>query len=589
METVEWVGRPIPRDDLPLNLVNTYRGYSFDALVDKNGFAYDTIGEWARVTHTAMAAGNEVVRSLSDPDLVLQEMDYLKKMRVCWRDKGLGMLAMDHEVIVENKEQAKWLRHEMINLGMELAAAINAWPLEELITTMESAEVPIAKGKGAPYWISASDRQGALNLAAVAERSASVEQMLTLLGELGQARMPSVLTSYVRLAASGEKRTAYVLAGSELRSEGESYLPKARRIQALPLPMNWPLVPVANVLKKALNEVVPSTDGKVETAIAMCRKYRTCMASDMASYDETIGYETIQLFLEAIAVVLRVLVRLGAMTKAEAAMVVEVVERVQEMDLLSPPVRTDEAARLTRTKGANKSGIRLTSIIATFVNVCRIRAKGRQLRIPIGFAVFGDDTVIATHRTRKELFTSWFNPGFNNHGFVEEPADDTSFLMKRIPGGYAYLMRMLLSTINREVIHEPRNIFAAASGIKIRNSLLAGHPRQHAYYEILEECGGRLRDAKRLAEVSTQSDLLTAVAITIPKSNRGLADDATEAVDRSADAGLITEEQRRQLLAVLAPMNRMRIRKYGELKREARTVPLPVLEKYFRRVSYTIR
>jgi hypothetical protein len=161
------------------------------------------------------------------------------------------------------------------------------------------------------------------------------------------------------------------------------------------------------------------------------------MATDLSGYDDTVSLETLTAYREYVLLpCLNACVRKGLINGQRRRLILDIDEKVQQIDALTPPPSEREGARLVSTAGGIKSGERLTSQKGSDINRVRILTKMRDLGIKGASMNFGDDTIVCSDD--KDMVTKWFSEGFDNHGFIETLADDVSFLMKRIPEGYAY-------------------------------------------------------------------------------------------------------------------------------------------------------
>lgn len=396
---IAWTGSPVLRGSLPKVLEAQYHEYAFDDIERKPGYYYDSVGEWADLTSRIANRAREQVKTLRDGALAIQEWELLEKMMVCWRVKGMGSLVLEHPIVNEDVGQARWLEPELRRLGRAIAAAAEDAPLQEIREVYLSTPVPIAKGKGSPYWFSATDRKVVVPLARIALDGKDLEEVEANLRSAGHATMPLSLVSYIRIQAARKPREAFSVQGGQLVGVGEAMLPKVRRVQAMPFSLNLLLFGIAGVMKHYYRKVRPSVNGKIDSAVKMCAEMRVCVATDLSAMDESVAYETIDMWNRFIhEPLLDVLVRKGVITTVHKRKAMDVVERAQTMMILAPPPKVDEAARLVETKGTNKSGIVYTSLIATMVNETRCRAKANSLNLKVGVVNFGDDTVIGRDR-----------------------------------------------------------------------------------------------------------------------------------------------------------------------------------------------
>jgi hypothetical protein len=133
---------------------------------------------------------------------------------------------------------------------------------------------------------------------------------------------------------------------------------------------------------------------------------------------------------------------------------------------------------------------------------------------------YGDDTLLLCNSPA--VVDRWVEDE-EMFGFRETVAADATFLMKRVPYGYSYLGRMVMSSINREAQHEPANTLAAAAAFATRRALLNGHPLADRYYAILDqpEAPERMRRAIRIARQTTDPVALTYYAYLTRESRIG--------------------------------------------------------------------
>jgi hypothetical protein len=248
----------------------------------------------------------------------------------------------------------------------------------------------------------------------------------------------------------------------------------------------------------------------------------------------------------------------------------------QRLPLLTPSPLIDHAAMLTASVGGLSSGERLTSVKGTDINRMRIDAKGQMLGVRIVSTNLGDDTTVSSDDPSLEK--KWFDSD-RFAGFTEERAPDVSFLMRRMPKGYAYLSRMVLMTINREVSHEPHSVLQAAAGIHIRHSLLRGHPAAAAYLRILlDSPSPHIRDAAAISQTGSTEQLLRAITV---QARRPTAAEWEHVSEMWATAGL-------QLPTELAQIGARHQMNYSELRDTSAGISRRDASRALREWTYTV-
>lgn len=500
-----WAGELVPKNKLPANLVKMYESYSFDAYDNRGAFAYDSIAEWKETTACMMDRAWQATSEL-EPGLRDQEREFIKAMAVCWRLRGMGLLLAKHDLVVKNEEQAQLLRPHLRLTGLRYAEAIENTAASQLAQWWNDSTVKVAKGKGAPYWIPGSDPFGAVALGVLAHSAQSVEELTRMVLEAGDAEMPLVQTAYVRIQSSGKPQPHRVLVGGTIQEVGTRRGPKTRKIAAQPFVFNVLWAGYGGIMKELLKTVTNRNTGRIEVTQANVKHYKYSIAVDLKGFDDTVSIETLDTYRElVIKPTLDALVRKGLVRGWQRAMLLELDHNTQRMPILLPPWQTGWGASLVRTEGGISSGERLTAQKGSDINRCRIDAKFEMLGLRGTSTNQGDDTII---NSDDSAISRWLEvPEWA--GFTEEAAADISFLMKHMPEGYAYLGRMLMSTINKEASRESPNIIAAASAIGIRRELLNGHPASREYMKILSECGNkRIQYALALAREHSPTELL---------------------------------------------------------------------------------
>jgi hypothetical protein len=578
---------PVEADRLPRGLVSLYHRYAFTTIDTKAGYAYDSLDGWTTVSAHAMNVLRESIAPLrtSDPKLYLAESEWLEKMGVCWRARGLGAATKWEPQTTYDANQAAVIGRDLHDLGQELVGRLKTLTRAEAKRLHDDGTIPVAHGKGSPLWYNANDRHAAVCLAAISERCRNYDEFEYRMTHVAETRVPISLVSYIRLQAGRKPMPNYVIDVDHLVEKGTRLGPKVRTIQALPFGLNYLGAGAGNLIKWAMQSD-PGMSGNITDALNISRTFGTILATDLATYDDTVSAESDAAWAYSIyEPCLKVCVQLGILTSARARLLMEIEERVRFMGLLCPPRRMGLGAELVPTAGRIKSGKRMTSIEGTTINRCRIRAKMRKHRIKGTSVNWGDDTVILTHEKMSQLKAFIEDTEFG--GFKETPADDASFLMKRLPFGYGYLGRMMLGTIDREMNAEPDNMMTAALGIATRRAILQGHPLAHVYDDWLKTTPSRrLRLAHALALGADYRNLMRTVAA-LAESKGANWDAMMEVINRAEQAGLITPALAAEVRLIAEKVAIANEPPYGIFRADAVTMPLVAAERYLHAQAYT--
>jgi hypothetical protein len=574
--------------------------YSFSPYDSGSAFYYDAIDQWAQITTIMLERMGDMVRRLElrDERLAAQEAEFVAKMGVNWRMTGYGQLLKREPQIVSNKSQADALRPWLRRIATKLLHTLESTPTVDVYNWYLTGPVKVGKGKGAPYWFSGNDRESALFLARITMPAGSAEQTVNQLMDVGQARVPLCQTIYPRVQSSASLRPHRALIGSQIVEIGEEYGPKVREIAAQAFGINVLWAGVGNLLKTAMVTTFPQLDGQIGPAIALYEQQRYALAVDLKAYDTTVSIETLDVFREEIlGPLLATLRRYGIISAGEEVRLMTLDALTQELPVLTPPGCMNDGASLVPRRGGIQSGERLTSVKGTLINMARIMAKAAALDIRVQAANFGDDMLITSQDAR--LRRLWLDHD-EWRGFREVGAPDLNYLMRRIPEGYVYVARMLLSTINREPQHEPRSAIQAALGIRVRDELLTGHPAKPDYLATLSDLVAadvlptRAQIAVRAALALPIETLLDAVALDLrhnPPQQTGVTDSIGQTVSSylSTETSISGRAAALRLRSALEDVVRRWEVPFGEFRRMVMDVPHDVAVKAIRRRSYTLR
>jgi hypothetical protein len=413
-------------------------------------------------------------------------------MQVSWRDIGIAPLAEAEELFVHDEAQANALAPYLRRLGQKMVG----WILKEATATLEQlwddAPIPVDRGKGAPYWFPGHDTASAFLMWRIVSRYKTLEDMEAALWEAGSAKIDPVITSYIRVQSSRKERPVRRLLGGEvIETDEKERGPKVRRVQAVPFLYNAIMSPIYNILKTARRAVLGGrTAGRIEVALSLQTRYKHAVAGDLSNFDEHVSFET-EMMAQRMVIkpCLEACVARGVIEPWYAKLVIAVDNRIQEMDILSPPVRMDEEARRYRRVGTQRSGEKLTSDKGTWISLTRGEWKLDALGIRGVVEALGDDVIIFSDDPT--LPEKW--AALDTHiGFEETVATTPSFLMRHIPGGYTFLGRMMMGSIQKEVSQEPIHPLISALGTQSRLQALQGvqesHPFSHVYADWMRTC-----------------------------------------------------------------------------------------------------
>lgn len=569
---------------LPRSLIELYHVYRNEGADGQPAFAYDSYGEWRRgVDAVCTMFDNLAITRGMDGRLLAQEREFFEKLRVNWRGRGIGTLCIADadELSCHNDEQAAALTPYFKRMAATYVAAIRKQGLHIPRKLLEGS-IRSTRGKGAPFWIPGTDPLGSIALRAFCRR---YYNNLTALERACRSIAPErelfTQTSYIRIQSSrGLQRAWRVGAGRVLEPFGERVGPKVRRIAAQPFLLNHWIAPYGDILRTIMSEAPRGIHaGQVSPLIEVARKgaYKYIFATDLKSYDTTVAYETLRAFQEILVnpCVYEMYNILGARLAqqfciATPTLIDEIDQRMQTMSILTPSVDPDVGASLWPAEGQTRSGENLTS----FKGTCIREAHGQIKLLECGgdpnedvIFNYGDDTIVLTNN--KKLVERWFEtPTFL--GLKEVASPDSSFLMRRIPQGYAYLGRMVIACINREAKQEPRDQLACASAMAGRYALLNGHPWQDRFFPMLHAYGGpeRFQRAVAVAELivgntSGHSAAARAIALAQVSSKADsvrkgqpntVADDRQSLLRQLMDNPYLSEEMRAGLNATMQSM-----------------------------------
>lgn len=488
------------------------RGANFEAYEARPAWAYSDTSEWAHAVSEVTESLWPVCSALPEP-LRTTELSHLEKGQVNWRYTGLGRMVFSEPFHASSKVQAERLRPYLRRIGLRYVDFIQANPsvAQEWVA---KTKIIVSSQKGAPTYDSGTNELAATELAAASgfHLGTGLKDVL----DFGKAASPvGLLILMLRRLQAARKPSPYrIIMNGEIVDTGtEEMLAKVREVKAVPFILNWALSVPATVLKQVNRATSPVAHGDLSYAKFIASQRRFLVASDMSTFDDTISIETLELW-EALIFhpVLDALVRVGALSDEMAEAAKEVNSYVQRCPIICPPRHLGEDACIVEALGGVRSGEYLTSMKDTDIRKAFMEAKADEVGIgDMLYSVFGDDAIFGSND--KHAAWKWASTGKNFLDFVENIDLEPSFLMRRIPEGYAYLARQAMRCINREAREEPDSLVKAALAIQTRFLLLAGHPRQDCFYPaLLRVRKKRFNLAVRMAMETTPRLLLQLAA-----------------------------------------------------------------------------
>lgn len=592
---LDTVGRSVKRLHRPT--ANTYRQYAFEPVDRRRSYAYSSTQEWAAIVDhfRSQAWASLTSKAGSDDKLLAQEQEFLDKMGVCWRIKGLGTLVAEEATVNRNSEQAEALRPYIRKRALEYVAAMQAANPSDLRNMVLNAPVPIDSGKGAPFFFSGMNSEDALALAGLTARASDYDNLVAMVAKYDSSGLPPCTTTYLRTQGARKPVGTTWLEGDALvyYPDRLAMLPKHRPVNGVSFQYNLAVVPIGAIstfYRKALG--YRNTGEQYESrALALAFKYTR--ATDKAKYDKSVSYECAIMFNEEfVTVVANAAYTLGALTKRERDLAISTHYAIQHMPELRPPARKDEMARLVDLVGTIRSGEILTSTMGTEIGRAQADAKCDMLGISDRVVVInqGDDTIAFSN---DESALEKYVAAGSFFGFDEEPAPDASFLQRRQPQGYTYIGRMLDRTVNREPRYEPATVFEAALGLKTRSVLLKGHPCEGDFLSIVNSAPS---EALQLAaDIARKSSLLDLVGLAVSAAQgsfgaggKGRKVALIEAVNEALSAGEIDPASAAAARAALESMVGRSTVAYGQLISDAMLVEEDALARRLRKEAENV-
>lgn len=495
---------------LPRALEEHYAELSWSPVINKTWFASDSASDMGRYAAACAEALTDASQSW-DPSLAAAERDNIPRLFCNWRNKGyLPFHYTEAELRVVAPGQARYLQTALRSICERIVTELATRCKDEaFLAECRDAPFPINKGKGAPFWAPGSNREAALALTALASKCRSFDELSDRCSRAA-AKMPIVITVYPRIQAAKSEREVVIpdREGGPQYTSTLALLPKVRKVQAVSYLINLAYARLGKALLETVRGMNLGILPRIEQVMATCKGVpaECIFAEDISGYDDSVGVET---WIDCSSSLTRRaadILHLAALIPSwQRSLIMSLEDEIPSLPIIIPPQKYGTAARMLRRLGAIPSGIRLTSLVGSVINNARIRANLAHAKIHAVKAIFtfGDDTLIvfnsAADRTRYERSLPAFQKA---SAFKTTVADDASFLMKRVPSGYGYLSRMVMSTLQKEDMREPRTLETAALGMAARRIILKGHPDAALYDRLASEgaFGPRYEAAYRMAE-----------------------------------------------------------------------------------------
>lgn len=496
--------------DIPTNLALQYKHLAFDEFVDRPAFFYSNSDEWADITSRVTSILTDAFTKLGRVDLpfALAEFDFLGKMAACWRHKGKGTLIAESAVVSCSSPVQLEMRSGLRGLGNHYVASLSKMGPSEVSRLMSQATIPIAKGKGSPFWRSGADvLYPEYAMAAIRDCSSYSAIQSKLIG-LSQYKLPICSTSYGRIQGASKLADAYIERNGRLVQHGQLLLPKRRRVLAQSFVENCLWTPICKVARHIQQYRSFAHTGNIVDVCNVARRYKYKLAADKSKYDTNMSAELLTLFrTEIIVPMLDWCVRNSVMSRIDRSILLDIDDYKLTIPVLCPSSDVADAAVLIPSSGTNKSGDRRTSWIATDCNKVVTDMKMKSLGLSGYICTFGDDTLVLSDNP---AIYRWADD-LNFLAFPETIAPDASFLMRRVPDDVPYLARIVSSTLNREPNQEPTNVYEAALSYKVRRELVKHHPMSSYYDLCFDVIAGDKRHAIRDLALLSDPQLVSLV------------------------------------------------------------------------------
>lgn len=505
--------RIVPKGRLPRALEEYYRRLSYEEAVDSAWYAAGSAFEMGSLSAKAQRFHLDVIRRIEDSGdtkLAAQEIDSNKRLMCNWRAKGkMPFVLSDTSVHVSNSKQA-----EQLAPFIKLVSARIIRGLAELdrsgalAVSIADATYPTNKGKGAPHWAPGTNKEAAYALTALTMGCRTLDELRERCAKAG-ASFELLLTLYTRIQSAKKPRHRMMvdMEGKPVETQTLELLPKVRKVSGVPFVLNIAYGRLGKALLEASRHAGIGILPTIDEAIIRTRGVEkgALYATDFGNYDDTVAGETIALVAAHLTLpAVKYLYKRGFISRWEKDIVTETESYLLRAPILGPPQEYDTAAVIVDHYGGIVSGMRLTSIYGSVISnaFCRMTSERSKVTPPV-LLTFGDDTILGFSSTRDQRrFAEWMgSQGGEIAGLKVEEAIDSTFLMRRMPQGYAYMGRMLISTLQKESTHEPRSMPIAALGMAARRLALRGHPNERDWEELTlsGELGPRVTAASVLA------------------------------------------------------------------------------------------
>jgi hypothetical protein len=495
----------------------------------------------------------------ADRDLLAEEDGYAKKGQVCWRNVGYGRHCFASNFRAESSQQADMVRSALAKRGRMYVAQSRKLGSAYLREMWDKAPIPIDRGKGAPFFESASDRGAGLLLALLGRKVMDYDEMNDLLKQ--SSGVDNLMLMYGRVQAAGKLSSWRGERSGRIVALGDILQPKARTVKAPPFAENNKNAAAYDLHKKVCLSVlghIHTTDIGLVVRTLSAHKY--VWSTDLSTCDDTIGLQLLQAMRTEVLIPLWTCWRdMGVFNTAVLNYLIAYDEHINVRDILAPARTKFEAGCVISMIGGNKSGERGTTMKTidcvgarndTIEALCAMRG------VVLHYFSWGDDVIWYSNDPRAQDAWRQARDDTQSHLWVEKEDGDASYLMTRARYGYGYLMRQATRKINREAREEADDVVGCALSLRASYDKLTGptgisHPQIDSFWDLFSGIP-RLQASVMLARSHTYNELVLAYAAakrTIKTEKRVEFDDdllegeALAAAQQLQESGLVHDRR----------------------------------------------
>jgi hypothetical protein len=473
----DWAGQPYNGPSLPV--ARSLRSSNFEAVVTQRAYCYVDYASWRSSVKALQARWGSLRGKLSgDESLLVAEDGHAAKGLVCWRRPGFGRLAFASNFRAESSAQAETLRPYLRRRGNAYIARSRELGASALKSMIERSSIPLDRGKGAPWYQSASDRGSGLLLAILGRKLRSY-------GDLNDALQQSTgirnwMTMYTRVQAAGKQSSRREIIAGRVVASGWIFQPKVRTVKAPPFAENNLNAPPYETMKHVCLSIfgnIHTTD--IPFVVRTLRNKKEVWATDLTTCDDTIGLQLLAAYrAEVLGPLWAEWVEMGVIERWWFDFLMTYDEHVNIRDILAPAWAIGQEAVVLSMIGGNKSGERGTTqktIDCVGARCEAIQDAYRRRGFNVSFFSWGDDVVWYTDDSgARSIWDEMVSDADQRHLWIEKHDDDASYLMVRARTGYGYFARQMMRKLNREPREEPDDCVGAALSIRASYDKLTG-------------------------------------------------------------------------------------------------------------------